>query len=82
MKLLQNGEFVGKVISNVENIDPMPERPLGILTHRSTYTMVLEDGTNVRFSHDAQYAIAEEGKADQSIKIISASDNRVKYRHN
>jgi hypothetical protein len=82
MQLLQNGEFVGKIISNIENIDPVPERPLGILTHRSTYTMILEDASNVRFSRDAQYAIAEEGKPDQSIKIISASDNRVKYRHN
>ena len=82
MQLLQNGELVGKIVSSVENVDPMPERPLGTLTHRSTYTMILEEGSNVRFSREAQYAIAEEGKADQSIKIISASGDTVKYRQN
>jgi hypothetical protein len=44
--------------------------------------MILEEGSNVRFSREAQYAIAEEGKADQSIKIISASGDTVKYRQN
>jgi len=82
MKLLQNGELVAKIVSNVENADPAHDRPLGILTHRSTHTMVLDLKGPFLVSKNAQYAIAEYGKADQSIAIIGASGDAVTYRHN
>ena len=82
MKLLQNGELVAKIVSNVENVEPASDRPLGILTHRSTYTMVLDLKGPFLVSKNAQYAIAEDGRADQSIAIISALRQTLTYRHN
>ncbi len=82
MNLLQNGELVAKIVSNAENADPAHERPLGILSHRSTYTMVLDLKGPFLVSKNAQYAIAEDGKADQSIAIISAIGHTLTYRHN
>jgi hypothetical protein len=82
MKLLQNGVLVAKIVNNVENPDPLSERPPGILTHRTTYTMTLEKGSGFQPSKNAQYAIAHDGRADQSIAIIDATGDTVKYRHN
>ncbi|MGC9943732.1 MAG: hypothetical protein ABSE48_18045 [Verrucomicrobiota bacterium] len=82
MELLQNGVAVGKIISNVENPDPSPERPPGILTHRTTYTLVLQSGIVFRPSRDAQYAIAGRGQADHSIEILNVTGDTVKYRRN
>ncbi len=82
MQLYQNGEFLSEIISKTENADPVADRPPGILTARSTYTMVLQKDSGIQFSNDAQYAIQENKKPNQSITIISASGGTVKYRHN
>jgi hypothetical protein len=82
MQLYQNGEFLSEIISKTENADPLPDRPQGILTARSTYTMVLQKDSGIQFSNDAQYAIQEDKKPNQSITIISAARGTVKYRHN
>jgi hypothetical protein len=85
MNLLQNGTFIGKITSlersasaTATSSDHLQQPP----THRDIFELVLQPPAHFQFSKDAQYAIAQEGKADQSIAIIAWSGNAIKYRHN
>jgi hypothetical protein len=85
MKLLQNGTLIGKIVS-IEREPGAPAAPQDRLTmpptHRDVYDLILQSSAPFQFSKDAQYAIAQEGKADQSIAIFAWSGNAIKYRHN
>jgi hypothetical protein len=77
MKLLQNGVSVGNIVSNERNNEE--NRPEAI-THQDTFTLVLN--TQFHYFKDAQYAIGQDGKPDQSIAVIKYQGNQITYRRN
>ncbi len=77
MKLPKNGVSVGNIVCNERNNDEA--RPESI-THQDSFTLVLN--TQFHCVEDAQYAIGQDGKPDQSIAIIKYQGNEIKYRRN